>query len=38
VSSINSKREKQFSKRVGEKANSWWEPEIEKIEKKQFAE
>ena len=38
VSSINSEREKQLSKRVGEKANSWWKPEIEKIEKKQFGE
>ena len=38
VSSINSEREKQFSKRIGEKANSWWEPEIGKIEKKQFGE
>ena len=38
VSPINSEREKQFSKRVGEKANSWLEPEIGNIEKKQFGE
>jgi len=38
VSPINSEREKQFSERVGEKANSWWEPEIGEIEKEQFGE
>jgi|LGVF01.1.fsa_nt_gb hypothetical protein len=38
VSSIKSEREKLYSKRVGEKANSWWEPKIGKIEKKQFGE
>lgn len=38
VSPTNTERERKLSKRVGEKANSWWEPEIEKIEKKQFGE
>jgi hypothetical protein len=38
VSPINSEREKKLSKRVGEKADSWWKPEIEKIKKKQFGE
>ena len=38
VSPINSEREKLFSKRIGEKANSWWEPEIEKFEKRQFGQ
>jgi hypothetical protein len=38
VSPINSEREKQFCRRVGKKANSWWKPEIEKIEKTRFGE